>query len=60
MPLTMLTNLNKLYKLTESTALYFFQKRNSVFLLAELRERKFDYRIKEISDAEVHLLIFKL
>ena len=25
----------------------------------ELKERKFDYRIKEISDGEVHLLIFK-
>ncbi|MCC6252692.1 MAG: DUF2249 domain-containing protein [Bacteroidia bacterium] len=60
MPLPMLTILDNLDKLPEGTALYVFHKRIPVFLLPELRERKFDYRIKEISDAEVHLLIFKL
>jgi len=30
-----------------------------VFLLPELAERKFDYRVNEIAPGEVHLLIFR-
>lgn len=60
MPLPMLTILDELEKLPNENALYVYHKRIPVFLLPELQERKFEYRIKEISDGEVHLLIFKL
>jgi uncharacterized protein (DUF2249 family) len=59
MPLPMLTILDALEKLPNEKALYVYHKRIPVFLLPELADRKFDYRIKEISDDEVHLLIFK-
>jgi len=59
MPLPMLTILDALEKLPSNHALYVYHKRIPVFLLPELAEKKFDYRIKEISDGEVHLLIFK-
>ena len=59
MPLPMLTILEELDKLPESDALFVYHKRIPVFLLPELQERQFDYRAKEISDGEVHLLIFK-
>jgi len=59
MPLPMLTILEALEKLPSDHALYVYHKRIPVFLLPELAEKKFDYRIKEISDGEVHLLIFK-
>jgi len=59
MPLPMLTILDALDKLPAETALYVYHKRIPVFLLPELSERKFDYRIKEISAGEVHLLIFR-
>lgn len=59
MPQPMLTILDELERLPERRALYVYHKRIPVFLLPELRERNFDYRIKEISDGEVHLLIFK-
>ena len=55
----MLTILEALEKLPSDHALYVYHKRIPVFLLPELAEKKFDYRIKEISDGEVHLLIFK-
>jgi len=59
MPLPMLTILDALDKLPTETALFVHHKRIPVFLLPELAERKFDYRIKEISESEVNLLIFK-
>lgn len=59
MPKPMLTILDALDNLPSETALFVYHKRIPVFLLPELKERKFDYRIKEISDNEVHLLIFK-
>lgn len=59
MPLPMLTILEALDETPADTALYVFHKRIPVFLLPELAQRQFDYRIKEIGDAEVHLLIFK-
>jgi uncharacterized protein (DUF2249 family) len=59
MPLPMHTILEALENLPADTALFVYHKRIPVFLLPELAERKFDYRIKEISDGEVHLLIFK-
>lgn len=59
MPQPMLTILSELEKLPRENALYVYHKRIPVFLLPELTEKKFDYRIKEISDGEVHLLIFR-
>ena len=59
MPMPMLTILELLENLPEDNALYVYHKRIPVFLLPELADRKLDYRIKEISDGEVHLIIFK-
>ena len=59
MPLPMISILEALDTLPQSEALFVYHKRIPVFLLPELAERKFDYRIKEISDGEVQLLIFK-
>jgi uncharacterized protein (DUF2249 family) len=59
MPLPMHTILEALETLPADKALFVYHKRIPVFLLPELEERKFSYRIKEISDAQVHLLIYK-
>ncbi len=59
MPMPMMTILESLEKLPDNAALYVHHKRIPVFLLTELKDRKFDYRIKEISSAEVFLLIFR-
>jgi uncharacterized protein (DUF2249 family) len=59
MPLPMLTILEKLEHITTKNALFVYHKRIPVFLLPELEERKFDYRLKELGDDEVHMLIFK-
>ncbi len=59
MPLPMHTILEALDTLPSDTALFVYHKRVPVFLLPELAERNFDYRIREISDGEVQLLIFK-
>ena len=58
MPQPMMTILEALETLPVGKALFVYHKRIPVFLLPELKERNFDYRIKEISDNEVHLLIF--
>jgi uncharacterized protein (DUF2249 family) len=59
MPMPMMTILENLEVLPKEKALYVYHKRIPVFLLTELKERSFDYRIKEIRDGEVYLLIFK-
>lgn len=59
MPGPMMAILEALEKLPASKALYVYHKRIPVFLLPELKEKGFDFRIKEISDGEVHLFIFK-
>jgi len=59
MPLPMHTILDALENLPAGKALYVYHKRIPVFLLPELEERKFSFRIKEINTSEVHLLIFK-
>ena len=59
MPQPMLTILETLDHLPDGTALYVYHKRIPVFLLTELAQRGFEYRVKEINDGEVHLLIFK-
>lgn len=59
MPKPMHTILGELEKLPADTALYVYHKRIPVFLLPELVSMKFDYRIKEIGDGDVRLLIYK-
>lgn len=59
MPQPMMTILEAIEKLPEGNALFVYHKRIPVFLLPELKERKFDYRIKEEAPNEVRLLIFK-
>jgi uncharacterized protein (DUF2249 family) len=59
MPLPMHRILDSLQNLGAGKALFVYHKRIPVFLLPELEEQKFSYRIKEISDGEVHLLIYK-
>ena len=58
MPQPMITILAALDNLPMGNALLVFHKRIPVFLLPELVERNFEYRIKEISGTEVQLLIF--
>ena len=59
MPLPMHTILEALETLPLGKALFVFHKRIPVFLLPELEQQGFNYRIQEISDSEVHLLIYK-
>jgi uncharacterized protein (DUF2249 family) len=59
MPLPMMTILDALDTLPDSTALFVYHKRIPVFLFPELAERKFNYRIKEIREGEVNLLIYR-
>lgn len=59
MPQPMITILESIEKLPEGNALFVYHKRIPVFLLPELKERKFDYRIKEEAPNQVRLLIFK-
>jgi len=59
MPMPMMTILENLEVLPEEKALYVQHKRIPVFLLSELKERGFDYRIKEIGAGEVYLLVFR-
>lgn len=59
MPQPMMTILDSIEKLPDGNALFVYHKRIPVFLLPELKERKFDYRIKEEAPDQVRLLIFK-
>ena len=59
MPLPMHSILEALEILPAGKALFVYHKRIPAFLLPELEEQHFSYRILEISDAEVHLLIYK-
>jgi uncharacterized protein (DUF2249 family) len=59
MPMPMMTILEALETLPGNKALYVHHKRVPVFLLTELKDRNFEYRIKEVQAGEVYLLIFK-
>lgn len=59
MPMPMMTILETLETLSDEKALYVHHKRIPVFLLTELKDRNFDYRVKEVREGEVFLLIFK-
>jgi uncharacterized protein (DUF2249 family) len=59
MPQPMTTILEALETLPVDHALYVHHKRVPVFLLTELKDRQFNFRIKEADTGEVYLLIFK-
>lgn len=59
MPQPMLTILSALDELPIGMALYVYHKRIPVFLLPELVQKGFNYRIKDVKDGEVYLLIYK-
>lgn len=59
MPQPMMTILEQLETLPADHALYVHHKRVPVYLLEELKERAFDYRINDVQDGEVYLLIFR-
>lgn len=59
MPMPMMTILEALNGLPHDYALFVHHKRVPVFLIPELSDRGFDYRIREISDTEVHMIIFR-
>ncbi|MEO7317079.1 MAG: DUF2249 domain-containing protein [Ginsengibacter sp.] len=59
MPQPMMTILGAIENLPDDKALFVYHKKIPVFLLPELKEKGFDFRIKEISENQVHLLIFK-
>jgi uncharacterized protein (DUF2249 family) len=59
MPQPMLTILEELQKLPVEKALFVYHKRIPVYLIDELKEKRFDFRIKQISTGEVEMLIWK-
>ena len=59
MPEPMMKILEALEILPADRALYIHHKRIPVFLLDELKDRQFDYRLREVSENEIHLIIFK-
>jgi uncharacterized protein (DUF2249 family) len=59
MPLPMLTILEALDGLDEKQSLYVIHKRVPLFLLPELEQRYFKYKLHEKSENEVHMLIYK-
>ena len=59
MPQPMMQILEALEQLPQNSALFVHHKRIPVFLLPELNQRNFQFRSREISDNEVHLLIFR-
>lgn len=59
MPMPMHTILERIETLEPDQVLFVYHKRTPVFLLPELQDRGFDYRIKEISEGQTRLLIFK-
>jgi len=59
MPLPMHSILEALDILPEEKALFVYHKRIPVFLLPELEDRNYNFRIKEIEEGNVHLLIYK-
>jgi TusA-related sulfurtransferase len=59
MPMPMMTILKALEDLPENRALFVHHKRVPIYLLTELKDRNFDYRIRNVKEGEVYLLIFR-
>ncbi|EMR02386.1 DUF2249 domain-containing protein [Cesiribacter andamanensis] len=58
MPQPMICILDALAQLPHGQALYVRHKRLPLYLLPELAQRGYAYRSREVSETEVHLLIF--
>lgn len=59
MPMPMMTILEELETLPDDKALYVNHKKVPIFLLSELKDREFEYRIKDVQEGEVYLIIYK-
>ncbi len=59
MPQPMMTILDALEKLVPGNALFVHHKRIPVFLLPELKDRNFDFRVREVTNDYVQMLIFR-
>jgi uncharacterized protein (DUF2249 family) len=59
MPLPMTTILEVLDVIPEDKALYVFHKKIPMYLLPELSDKNYEFRIKEMGENEYHILIFK-
>lgn len=59
MPLPMHKILEALEQLPEGKALFVHHKKIPVFLLPELADRKFEYRLNEKSEGDVEIIIFR-
>lgn len=59
MPGPMMTILETLESMPDGKALYVYHKRVPIFLLSELKDREYEYRIKDVQEGEVYLIIFK-
>ena len=59
MPQPMHVILQELSMLKMAEALYVYHKKIPIFLLPELKEQGFEYRVKEINEGNVEMIIFK-
>lgn len=59
MPGPMMTILETLEDMPDDKALFVNHKKVPVFLLSELKDRDYDYRINDVQPGEVYLIIFK-
>lgn len=59
MPKPMISILGKIQNMEPQQVLYVYHKKIPVLLLPELKDRLFEYRLKQISKDEVHIIIFK-
>lgn len=59
MPQPMLKIMDALESIPQDKALYVYHKKIPVFLLDELKDRQFECLMHELSENEVHLIIFK-
>jgi len=59
MPMPRITINGELESLGDGEALYVYHHKVPVFLLSDLKEQNFDYRIKDVQEGEVYLMIFK-
>lgn len=59
MPRPMIVILENIENLTNDSALFVNHKKIPVYLLPQLQEQNFDYRIKEIGEGDVKMIIFR-
>lgn len=59
MPGPMMAILEKLETMPDDKALYVNHKKVPIFLLTELKDRSYIYKIKDVQEGEVYLIIYK-